>query len=185
MAQKDKERWNEKYQDNKIPNRPIELIVKYSGLASGTQALDIACGMGRHSKYLASKGFNVDALDISDVAINSLKDEPRIHAREVDFDTYILQKNRYDLIVCTYFLERKLFPQMIEALKPKGIILYETLLYDDKNERKPSNSAFLLDKKELNNYFSKECEILHYDEWHDIDYQGAKTMKASMVAKKR
>ena len=69
MAQEDKERWNKKYQDNKIPDEPIVLVQQYATSARGNQALDIACGMGRHSKYLASLGFNVDALDISSVAI--------------------------------------------------------------------------------------------------------------------
>ena len=51
MAQEDKERWNEKYQDNPMPDQPINLISDYAALATGKQALDIACGMGRHSKY--------------------------------------------------------------------------------------------------------------------------------------
>ncbi len=59
MALADKERWNEKYQDNKIPNGPIKLISDYVKLANGKQALDVACGMGRHSKYLVSQGFEV------------------------------------------------------------------------------------------------------------------------------
>ena len=56
MARSDKERWNEKYQDNQIPNAPIKLVTDYTKLATGKQALDIACGMGRHSKYLVSQG---------------------------------------------------------------------------------------------------------------------------------
>jgi len=100
MAQADKERWDEKYQNNPIPNEPIKLVSDYASLATGPQALDIACGMGRHSKYLASKGFTVDALDISSVAIEHLNNIPNINAIEVDFDTFTLPKEKYDLIVC-------------------------------------------------------------------------------------
>jgi len=153
-------------------------------LATGKQALDIACGNGRHSKYLASLGFKVDALDISSVAIKQLQCIDNIHALEVDFDTYTLEKNKYDIIVCTYFLERKLFPQMLEALKPKGIILMETFLHDKGNERTPSNPAFRLNQGELESYFNHEMELLHISEFWDTDYQGFKTMKTSMVAKK-
>jgi len=185
MALSDKERWNEKYQDNQIPNEPIKLIVDYVKLATGKQALDIACGMGRHSKYLASLGFEVDALDVSSVAIESLQNIAHIHAQEVDFDTYTLAKEKYNLIVCTYFLERKLFPQMIEALKPNGIILMETFLHDESNERQPSNPTFMLNKGELETYFDEKCELLHIPEWLDRDYKGYKTMKASMVTKKK
>ena len=185
MAQADKKRWNDKYQDNQIPTTPIKLVKDYAQLSTGKQALDIACGMGRHSKYLASLGFEVEALDISSVAIAHLAKEVAIHAKEVDFDTYTLEENRYDLIVCTYFLERRLFPQMIKALKPNGILLMETFLHDANNERAPSNPAFMLNDGELEAYFDHECELLHIPQWWDTDYTGAKTMKTSMVAKKR
>ena len=185
MAQADKERWNEKYQDNQIPNEPIKLVTEYAKLATGKQALDIACGMGRHSKYLVTQGFEVDALDVSSVAIESLQGLAHINAMEVDFDTYTLPKEKYDLIVCTYYLERKLFPQMIEALKPNGIILMETFLHDEVNERQPSNPAFMLNEGELEAYFDEICELLHIPEWLDVDYKGYKTMKTSMVARKK
>ena len=185
MAQKDKERWDAKHSKNMMPQTPIKLVSDYAKLATGKQALDIACGNGRHSKYLVSLGFEVDALDISSVAIEQLQDKPHINAIEVDFDTYTLEKNKYDLIVCTYFLERKLFPQMIAALKPNGIILMETFLHDEGNERVPSNPAFRLNGGELEAYFDHEMELLHIPEWWDKDYQGFKTMKTSMVARKK
>ena len=185
MAQEDKERWNEKYQNNQIPDEPIKLIKEYATLATGNKALDIACGMGRHSKFLASKGFEVDALDISSVAIATLEGLAHIHAKEVDFDTYTLPQERYDLIVCTYFLERKLFPQMVEALKPNGIILLETFLHDENNERIPSNPDFLLQKGEIESSFGERCELLYLVEFSAIDYKGFKTRKTSMVARKK
>ena len=188
MAQADKERWNTKYKDSQVVQKlstPIKLLTDNSHLASGKQALDIACGVGRHSKYLASEGFEVDALDISSVAIATLQNIKNIHAIEVDFDNYTLAKEKYDLIICAYFLERKLFPQMITALKANGILLIETLLHDKDNEREPSNPNFLLKKGELESYFSKDCELLIMKEWKELDYKGNATMKASMVAKKR
>ena len=185
MAQEDKERWDAKHSKNMMPQTPIKLVSEYAKLATGKQALDIACGNGRHSKYLVSLGFEVDALDISSVAIVQLQGTPQINAIEVDFDTYTLEKNKYDLIVCTYFLERKLFPQMIEALKPNGIILMETFLHDEGNERTPSNPAFRLNEGELQAYFDHECALLHIPEFWDTDYQGFKTMKTSMVARKK
>ncbi len=185
MALEDKLRWDEKYQDNPMPDEPIKLISDYASLATGKNALDLACGMGRHSKYLASLGFDVDALDISSVAIEELQNIPNIHAKEVDFDTYTLLKEKYDLIVCTYFLERKLFPQMIDALKPNGIILMETFLHDPQNQRKASNPAFLLNKGELAAAFGEQCELLYIPEFWAEDYKGFKTMKTSMVARKK
>ena len=104
---------------------------------------------------------------------------------EVDFDTYTLPKEKYHLIVCTYFLERKLFPQMVEALKPNGIILFETFLYHEENERSPSNPDFMLKVGELEAYFSDTCELIDIHDYWDEDYMGYKTMKSAMVAKKK
>ncbi|CAA6826446.1 MAG: Tellurite resistance protein TehB [uncultured Sulfurovum sp.] len=184
MAHADKVRWNEKYQDSKIPNEPISLVVEYATTSKGKQALDIACGMGRHSRYLSNNGFHVDALDISSVAISQLKDLPYITPQEVDFDTYTLKDNSYDLIVCTYYLERTLFPQMIAALKAGGILIFETFLYDEENERAPSNPDFILQKGELESAFEPSCKLLKLTPWWDKDYQGYKTLKISMVAQK-
>lgn len=185
MALEDKQRWDEKHQEDTMPHEPIKFITKYAHLAKRENALDIACGNGRHSKFLTSLGFEVDALDISSVAIDQLKETPHIHAMEVDFDTYTLSRSKYDLIVCTYFLERKLFPQMIEALKPDGIILMETFVQHEENGRKSSNPSFRLQEGELKAYFEAHCELIHIEEWWDSDYQGFKTLKASMVARKK
>lgn len=185
MALADKERWNAKYQDNKIPDEPILLVEQYATSARGNKALDIACGMGRHSRYLASLGFDVDALDISSVAIDQLQNIANIHAMEVDFDSYTLPKNSYHIIVCTYYLERKLFPQIVEALKPNGILIFETFLHHGENERAPSNPDFILQPGELEAYFGSSCDIVDIREFWDKDYQGYKTMKNSLVAKKK
>ena len=185
MAQKDKEKWDRKHLTAPIPDRPIELITNYAMLAHGNQALDIACGMGRHSKYLASQGFRVDALDISSTAIESLQDLENINAKEVDFDSYSLEENKYDLIVCTYFLERSLFPQIEKALKKGGIFIYETYLYHPDNDKLPSNRSFLLEEGELETTFSDSYDLIHIQEWWDEDYECSKMMKGSLVAKKK
>jgi tellurite methyltransferase len=76
MSQKDEIKWNKKYQDTpslleerKPSGKLIEIIKK----VKGKKALDIACGIGRNSIYLASNGFDVLALDISQVALDALK----------------------------------------------------------------------------------------------------------------
>ena len=185
MAQEDKERWDKKYLDPQISNEPIQLLQDYVQLSQGKQALDIACGLGRHSKYLAEQGFKVDALDISSVAISQLQEIENIHPKEVDLDSYTLPKEKYDLIVCVYFLDRSLFDPMIDALKPNGIILMETFLHDQSNERVPSNPAFLLNEGELEAAFDDRCELLHIKEYDATDYKGLKVMKTQMVAKKK
>ena len=185
MAQEDRIRWDEKHSKDEMPHTPITLVTEYASLAPGKRALDIACGNGRHSLWLAEQGFKVDALDISPVAIEKLKDKPGIVAKEVDFDTYNLPANTYDLVVKAYFLQRRLFAQMIDALTPGGIIILETFLHHPDNEREPSNPAFRLNEGELEAAFDDRCELLHIREYWDKDYMGYKTMKAAMVARKK
>ena len=185
MAQGDKEKWDKKYKNAPIQDNPIKLITDFAKLATGTKALDIACGMGRHSKYLASIGFDVDALDISSVAIESLQNILHIHPKEVDLDTYTFKKDHYDLIVCTFFLKREIFPKITKALKEGGIFIYETFLYHPDNGNSPSNRSFLLEEGELEVTFAHEYDIMHLSEYWDEDLEGAKTMKAALVAKKK
>lgn len=185
MSIEDKERWDKKYKSNIIPSKIVEVVENYAKLATGKSALDIACGMGRNSKFLAESGFDVHALDISEVAIESLKDIENIRAEIVDFDSYSLKENSYDLIVCTYFLERKLFPQIEKALKEDGIFIFETFMHDAENTKVPSNKSFLLNKGELEATFDDRYNLMHLSEWMDENICGEKCMKASMVAKKK
>ena len=183
MSIEDKERWDKKYKNNPIPTKIVEVVEKYATLATGNDALDIACGMGRNSKFLVSKGFSVDALDISPIAIENLKNIDNISAMEVDFDTYILKENSYDLIVCTYYLNRSLFPQIERALKKGGIFIFETFIHHPDNTKAPSNRSFLLEEGELQSTFSDIYEIIYLKEFMDEGICGEKSMKASMVAK--
>ena len=184
MSQADKEKWNKRYENNSMQDTPIKIITDHATKATGNKALDIASGMGRHSKHLASIGFEVDALDVSSLAVSSLQNISNINAKEVDFDTYTLPKDSYDLIVCTYFLKRELFPQIIEALKDDGILIYETFVYHPDNEQTPSKRSFLLEEGELENAFKDMLKLIESREyWHET-IKGLKMKKASLVAKK-
>jgi len=186
MAVEDRERWDKKYKNNHpIPSKIAEVVEKYSLLAKGRKALDIACGTGRNAKFLASQGFQVDALDISSVALESLKDIENIRAKEVDFDNYRLEENAYDLIVCTYYLNRSLFPQIEKALKEDGLFIFETFMYHPDNTKVPSNRSFLLEDGELELTFDDRYELLHLREFMDEISCGDRAMKSAMVARKK
>ncbi len=185
MAVEDKQKWDKKYQNNPVSNTSIKLITDFAKLATGIKALDIACGMGRHSKYLSSEGFDVDALDISSVAIESLQNIPHIHPQEVDFDTYTFKKDHYDLIICTFFLKRELFLQMIDALNEGGILIYETFVYHPDNQQVLSQRSFLLEEGELENVFKDNLDLIESREYWDKTMEGFKMRKASIVGKKK
>jgi len=185
MAIEDRERWDKKYKNNPIPTKVVKVVEQYAKLSTGKKVLDIACGMGRNSRFLAEQGFEVEALDISPIAIENLQNIENISPKEVDFDAYTLKENSYDLIVCTYFLKRSLFPQIEHALKEGGIFIFETFMHHPDNTKAPSNRSFLLEEGELEVTFDDRYEILHLREFMEEGICGEKSMKSSMVAKKK
>ena len=183
MALEDKVRWNAKHAEDKMPKTPIELVTHFAPKAPLGRALDIACGNGRHAFYLASLGFEVDAVDISDVAVTRLLGKEKIHPKEVDLDEWNIPQARYTLIVKVYYLNRRLFEQIKRALLPGGLFIAETFVEHPDNEREPSNPAFRLKEGELKAAF-EDFDILHYEEYWDKDYLGFKTKKAALAARK-
>lgn len=185
MSIEDKERWDKKYKNNLVPKDRVEVVERYAKRAMGRTTLEIACGMGRNAKFLAKNGFMVEALDISPIAIESLQNIENISAKEVDFDTYVLKENTYDLIVCTYYLNRSLFPQIKKALKESGVFIFETFMHHPDNTKAPSNKKFLLEKGELERTFSKDYEVLHLNEFWKDGVCGDRVLRASIVLQKK
>lgn len=121
---------------------PAPSLVALSGLlrprAAGSRALDLACGVGRNALYLADLGYRVDAWDVSDAALTRLRSEiarraaegsaPTVEPRRVDLDAAELAPGSYDLVLDFYFLDRRLFGPLAEALRPGGLLVIETLL---------------------------------------------------------
>jgi len=184
MAESDKTRWDERYKNRPYPTEVTKIVEDFYTLTQGKDTLEIACGKGRNTKFLAQQGFKVDAYDISSVAIQTLQGLKNINAKEVDLDDVKLEKERYDLVVCTYYLDRTLFPKIYESLKEGGIFIFETFVYHVDNENAPSQKNFLLEEGELETQFDREYEILHLREKWDTNIKGSKALIGSVVAKK-
>jgi SAM-dependent methyltransferase len=123
--------------------------------ASGT-ALDLACGRGRNALWLAARGFAVRAIDRDPVAIASVREAAtasdlaiEAEVKDVEIDVPDLGRSRYDLIVVTNYLHRPLFPHLIAALRPHGVLVYETFTRAQAQRGRPTNPAFLLGPGEL------------------------------------
>ena len=180
----DKERWNKRYKEKPFRTWVEPLLEKYVDIANVGYALDIACGEGRNTHFLADKGFEVDAVDLSDYALSQVKDDLRIHKIEADLDFYSLEKNKYDLVVNINYLNRRFFHQIKEALKPEGVVIFETFIIAHGDFDNPQNPEYLLRRNELLHAFI-DLDIIYYEERLDINMRGEKTMVASLVAKKR
>lgn len=171
MSQEDKERWEEKYKKGWKSSLHKTLLDFYS-LAKVGRALELACGTGENALFLASKGFLVDAIDISCYAIEIAKREAKARNLEVNFlcadlDDYQLLENTYDLVINFYYLNRDMCPKIVKALKLGGILIFET--YNQKHTlvKKDFNPKYLLKDGELLELF-KELEVIYYKEDFNI-----------------
>jgi tellurite methyltransferase len=181
MTQDEKHVWDQKHRERSHSSmEPDPLLVSaYSDFLSSTpggaekrKALDIAGGVGRHAVWLAERGWQVRLLDISDVAIEQARENARLSKAGGSIVTEIQDLDgsqdfgleQYDLIVCFFFLQCKLFPALAAALKPGGHLIYKTYTTEHTQFGKgPSHPMFLLEPNELLRAFSS-MRILHYHE---------------------
>lgn len=150
------------------------LIAQLSRLPRG-KVLDVATGRGRHANFLATQGFSVHGIDRNREALEFLDAQAKeagqlpITTEWVDLETDDLPPpdlgtDRYDVILVFFYLYRPLFPQLIHALKPGGVILYETFLLENHIHRQhPRRKEFCLEPNELLTLLP-DFQILHYDE---------------------
>ncbi|TKB27496.1 class I SAM-dependent methyltransferase [Desulfopila sp. IMCC35006] len=157
MADTDREKWDSRYVANLGGAEPSTILTDYWNLASCGNALDIACGNGRNSLFLAKMGFMVDAVDISTVATNYLAgSDPKINVICQDIDDWTIPRNRYQLIVNIRFLDRRLFPLIKDGLRPGGVLIFESFIDKKKNE-------YCLKQNELLHAF-QSLHIVYYEE---------------------
>lgn len=159
-SQQDKERWNRKYAtDDYIAGKePVAFLRDHLPLLPKGKALDIAMGEGRNGVFLAAHGFEVTGIDISEVGLKKAQALAKergvtIRTKVVDLEEYQLPIHTYDVIICTYYLQRNLFPQIIKALKPGGMVLIETYTVDHLQYRPRFPRQYLLKPNELLHHF--------------------------------
>ncbi len=169
---RDKERWNKYYDTDKyiFGEKPIRFLKENVHLLPKGKTLDIAMGEGRNGVYLATKGFDVLGLDISEKGLEKAHklasaNKVKIVTQVADLETHQLAKNAYDLIICTYYMQRSLFPQFMDALKPGGMALVETFNLDYL-KYKQFKRKYLLEENELLKIFA-DYKIIKYEVYDD------------------
>lgn len=128
----------------------------------GGVALDLACGSGRHTRFLLARGLSVVALDRD---VSALEAHPRLRARRADLEgePWPLSRERFDAVVVTNYLWRPLFPHLIAALAPDGVLLYETFAVENLVFGRPRRREFLLEPGELLERFAGELRVVAYE----------------------
>ncbi|MGD9850363.1 MAG: class I SAM-dependent methyltransferase [Nitrospirales bacterium] len=169
-AEADKERWNKKYDTDKFlfGQDPIPFLKDHIDLLPKGKALDLAMGEGRNGVFLATQGFDVTGVDISEVGFKKAKalaaeKGVTFTTTVADLEQYTIPPDTYDVIICTYFLQRDLFPKIAAALKPGGVAVIETYTMDHLRYRQKFNPAYLLKPNELLSLLPG-LRVLHYQE---------------------
>jgi SAM-dependent methyltransferase len=167
-------------------NAPASWLVQHAHvLPSEGQALDVACGRGRHAIWLAERGLNVLAVDRNADAVRDLNDHARARqlllraeVRDLEGGANPLPRSAYDVIVVVHYLHRPLFPALIDALAPGGLLVYETFTRAQAARGKPTSPDFLLESGELLDLV-RPLDVLDSREG---DYDGR--MIASVIARR-
>lgn len=159
----DRQRWNERYRTEEylMGDRPSKFLVEslplITGHCPGRRALDLACGEGRNSIFLASRGFAVTGVDISEEALAKAERRAAAEGVSVDWINADLEKftipGSYDLILNINFLLRELFEQCVTALTPGGLLLVDTIMAGP-GAIVPHDPLYLLQPGELARLFS-------------------------------
>jgi SAM-dependent methyltransferase len=128
---------------------PSEWVRRWAHLVpAGGRVLDVACGSGRHARFLAGLGLRVLGVDRDPGALAGV---PGVEARVADLEAgpWPLEGERFDAVVVVNYLHRPLFPRLAESLAAGGVLIYETFALGNERHGRPSNPDFLLQPNEL------------------------------------
>lgn len=191
MSDSDREHWDKLHaESNKRGDASafLQMIFReFGAVLNPGKALDIACGAGRNAIFLAERGWQVDAIDISPVALAQLDAEAgskglSILTQQADLQTTELPRDNYDLIINIRFLERGLLPAVSQSIKPEGYLIFETFLIDQQQIGHPSNPDYLLYHNELLDRF-RDLRVLFYREGAFSD-EGSLEYRAGLFAQR-
>lgn len=169
MSNLKSDKWNEKYRlerDFWMQLEPRQLLTSFIHLVPEKgRALDAACGVGVNAVYLAQHGLRVFGLDISEYALQLAMGRAKkvglvIELAVADLSNPWLPAQFFDVITNFHFLERAAIPVFRQALKPGGLILFETFTAASDANGIPS---YYLEPGELRLSF-QGFEIIHYAE---------------------
>lgn len=169
---------------------PSAFLVDNAGfLPARGRALDAAMGTGRNALYLASLGFEVTGVDISALACEQAVEAARAAGVRIevvcaDLESWPIPEAAFDVAINFNYLQRDLCPRFVTALRPGGVLVFETFTTEQRQFGwGPSQDGFLLRPGELRELFP-ELEVLVYREGIEESERGMKAA-AGMVGRRR
>ncbi|MDB5811680.1 MAG: SAM-dependent methyltransferase [Betaproteobacteria bacterium] len=145
---------------------PSTWVERFAGrIEPGGRILDVACGHGRHARWLAARGHPVEAVDRDADALNDLIDVAGVVTLAADLEggPWPYADQRFAGIVVVNYLHRPLFPALIASLAPGGVLIYETFALGNERYGRPRNPDFLLQPGELLQRAHGRLEVIAYE----------------------
>jgi SAM-dependent methyltransferase len=167
---------------------PSPWIARFAPLiAPGARVLDVACGQGRHSRFLAARLCDVVAIDRDAQALAALAGVPRVTTIAADLEggPWPLSGRQFDAIVVANYLHRPLFPELIDALDSGGTFLYETFAAGNEDYGRPSNPDHLLVPGELLSLLCERLTIVAFEQGRVGDVRPAVVQRIAAVGRGR
>ena len=174
----ERESWNRRYRGGSHGSLEPDpfLLLAYENYVQplfsrpGT-ALDVAGGLGRHAIWLARRNWRVTLMDVSEVGLAKAREGAGRVADQIEFvradmKEFNAGRRRYDLVLVFFYLERKIFPELMKALRPGGVLIYKTYTRDHpclSGGKGPTHPMHLLEPNELLKVFSS-LHVLFYRE---------------------
>jgi SAM-dependent methyltransferase len=201
VSSADKDKWNVRYREGAYATRThpsafVEEWLPRLGIDSAQpRALDIGCGAGRNALYLARLGWQVDALDISQVALDRLtaaaaQDKLSIDCTQVDLEASVQSPaalcaaDRYDLAIMIRYTHLPLVEKLRTALTPGGYLIVELHLQTDVDVVGPRNPRFRVAPGALR-AAAEGFAIVEYREGCVGEIDGRVAALAQLIARKQ
>ena len=146
---------------------PSDWVCRFADRVPAGPVLDLACGGGRHGRLFRARGHPVTLLDrdLSGVAdLRGLDGVETVAADLEDGRAFPLAGRRFAGVVVTNYLHRPLLPALVAAVKPGGVLLYETFAQGQERLGRPSNPAFLLAPGELLDAVRGALDVVAYED---------------------
>ena len=169
MSQSPQSKWDRRFSSSTTPNEVAQVLQRNRHLLPQRgRALELACGLGGNALFLAAQGLQVDAVDVSPVALQKLanfaaKQKLDVTGLERDIESDWQSPAQYDVIVCSHYLYRPLCPRIAAALNSGGLLFYQTFTLDKLDSSGPKTADYLLRNNELLQLFS-ELDLVYYRE---------------------
>lgn len=192
MSAEDREKWDQRYREGAYASRnyPSEFLRNRAELLNIGRAMDLACGLGRNSIYLAELGFEVDAIDVSLVGLEIAREKAKerrllIHWLNEDLvNDWTIPTQQYDLILMFRFVSSEVLLKLPQLLAQGGaLIIEEHLQWPQGNVVGPSGNRFRVKPGELMEG-CRELDVLFHYEGLVEEPDGSMAALAQIHAKK-